>query len=118
MDYDDQPIISFIKKNNIKEVQNLLNQSYFDPSQDHNHATCPAALYGRLEIMKLLLEDPRVDPSDNYNYPIRTADEWGHQDIVQLLWKNKRVKSSLEKNSPKLYKKLINQKIKQKIEKF
>jgi len=47
-----------------------------------------AALYGHLEVVKILLEDSRVDPSDQNNFAIHEAEENGHLDIVRLLLDN------------------------------
>ena len=39
----------------------------------------------RVDVVKLLLSDPRVDPSANDNYALRLAIQNGHKDVVKLL---------------------------------
>ena len=40
---------------------------------------------GHMEVVKLLLADPRVDPSARNNWAIQLASENGHLEIVKLL---------------------------------
>ena len=118
MPYDDEPIIEFIKKNNIKAVEEILNNKIINPSQDDNYALCPAALYNRYDIVKLLLEDKRANPADNHNYPIIIAYKMDHKELCALLWQDKRVQNSLEKDDKILYNKLLSIKIKNNIKGF
>ena len=81
----------------------------YNPSVWNNWAIRLASYYGHLEVVKVLLADPRVDPSVWNNYAIRLASENGHLEVVKELLKNKRVR---EKLSPKLkekYKELLKQ---------
>ena len=49
---------------------------------------------GQLEMVKILLKDPRVDPSDDNNNSIRRASKNGHLEIVKLLLQDPRVDPS------------------------
>ena len=53
---------------------------------------------GRLEMVKILLKDPRVDPSGDNNYSIRRASKNGHLEIVKLLLQDPRVDPSDRNN--------------------
>jgi len=69
-----------------------------DPSTDNNYAIRWASGNGHLEVVRLLLSDPRVDPSVNNNYAIRRASENGHTKIVRLLLVDPRVDPSANNN--------------------
>ena len=81
----------------IDEFKQLLNNG-LDPSVDNNYAISMASEHGQLEIVKLLLSDPRVDPSDKDNYDIKMASYNGHLEIVKLLLQDKRVDPSAKDN--------------------
>ena len=51
-----------------------------------------ASLNGYVEIVKLLLQDPRVDPSDENNLAIRLASFYGYIEVVKLLSQDPRFK--------------------------
>lgn len=53
-----------------------------------------ASREGHVEIVKLLLEDPRVDPSIDHNTPIEYASYSGHSEVVKLLLSDPRVDPS------------------------
>ena len=50
-----------------------------------------ACEYNQVEVVKLLLQDPRVDPSYQNNYAIILASENGHVEVVKLLLQDPRV---------------------------
>ena len=77
-------------KNILKEVQELLKLGV-DPSEDNNIAIKRASNDGHLEVVKLLLKDPRVDPSAQDNCAIRWASDDEHLEVVELLLKDPRV---------------------------
>ena len=114
MNFEDEPIIDLIKKNNIKEVKSIIDKGY-DASINESYALCPACLYGRFDILLLLLKNNNVDPSSNVNYCIRTAYKYEYFDIVNLLWKDNRVKDSLKNDNKKLYDILFFSEMKNKI---
>ncbi len=62
-----------------------------DPSDTDNYAIKWASENGYLEIVKLLLQDPRVDPSDTDNYAIKIASFKRHLEVVKLLLQDPRV---------------------------
>ena len=55
-----------------------------------------AIIKGDIELVKLLLSDPRVDPSADNNFAIKKAAENGHYKIVKLLLNDPRVDPSVE----------------------
>ena len=72
-----------------------------DPSVDNNHAIKSASLFGQLEVVRLLLEDPRVDPNEcHLNSPLELACDHGHIEIVRLLLTDSRVDPSVGNNFP------------------
>jgi ankyrin repeat protein len=79
-------------------VKDLLSKCV-DPSDCNNAAICWASHNGHLEVVKLLLYDPRVDPSDCNNYAIRFASINGHYEVVKLLLTDPRVDPSDCNNS-------------------
>ncbi len=79
---------------NIEEVKKLLQ----DPNVDlniENAALTSAAMYGRIEVMKLLLQDEKVSPSGHHNYPIIWASCFGYFEAVKLLSEHPSFDSSL-----------------------
>jgi hypothetical protein len=53
-----------------------------------------ASFYGRIEVVKKLLKDPRVDPSNCDNYAIKWASRNGHIEVVNILLEDPRVDPS------------------------
>ena len=70
--------------------------NYF--SAENNYAIQLASRKGHLEIVELLLQDPRVDPSADDNYAIGWASQNGHLEIIKLLLQDPRVDPSLQSN--------------------
>jgi hypothetical protein len=69
-----------------------------DPSAQANGAIRQASENGHIEVVRLLLTDPRVDPSALDNYAIRFASQNGHLDVVRLLLTDPRVDPSPRDN--------------------
>jgi ankyrin repeat protein len=44
-----------------------------------------ASRYGHVDVVRVLLGDPRVDPSAQSNDALRQACRWGHAAVVHLL---------------------------------
>ncbi len=57
-----------------------------------------ACWYGRLEIVKFLLQDKGADPSEKNNSPILLASEYGHLEVVKFLLQDKRVDPTARDN--------------------
>ncbi len=81
----------------------LTQDTTFDPSFHDNLAIRYACMYGssdiavengKIEVVKLLLQDKRVDPSANHNHAIRWAIEKGFSDVVEILLQDNRVNPS------------------------
>ncbi len=53
-----------------------------------------ASEYDHVEVVKLLLNDPRVDPSTDDNAAIRFASNYGRVEVVKLLVNDPRVDQS------------------------
>jgi hypothetical protein len=56
-----------------------------DPSFNNNTTFIKAAGLGHINIVKLLLKDPRVDPHAQNDYALKWARKQGHNEIVQLI---------------------------------
>ena len=65
-----------------------------------------------------MLKDGRTDPCFNGNWAINLANNYENTKILLLLWNDKRVKGTLQNDNFLLYKKLIQQDIKDKIGEF
>jgi Ankyrin repeats (3 copies) len=70
----------------------------------HSLEKCTRALdwgcrTGLLDIVRMLLADPRVDPSALNQYAFRSASQYGHIDIVRLLLADPRVDPSVGSQS-------------------
>ena len=85
------------------QVFNLFYQrmnSIIDIDTTLNKAIGIASQYGHIEIVKLLLSDPRIDPNaDAFNYAITWASTNGYLEIVAMLLLDPRVDPSAENNS-------------------
>ena len=89
--------IASCRYNNLRLVKWLLKQGV-DPSDCSNYAIREASENGYLEIVEILLQDPRVDPSDCNNYAIGLASENGHKEVVEILLRDSRVDPSDDDN--------------------
>ncbi len=69
-----------------------------DPTKDNNYPLRSASKYGHVEVVRLLLNDPRVDPSDKDDYSIGVASENGHTDVVRLLLQHPKTNPSADNN--------------------
>ncbi|KAJ3319018.1 hypothetical protein HDV06_006770 [Boothiomyces sp. JEL0866] len=69
-----------------------------DPTYNGNEAFRSACMKGYLQIVELMLGDPRIDPSDCNNEAIRRASYCGHFKIVALLLRNPKVDPSAKSN--------------------
>ena len=90
------------------KIQLLSLKIRVNPAADENNAIRWASQNGHLEVVKILLQDPRVDPGIFQNWllydkigrgakdnnPIRVASQMGHLEIVKLLMKDPRVDPS------------------------
>ena len=101
-------LVGFASANGHTEmVRFLLNSSRIktshinalvDPSENDNWAIRIASQNGYVEIVRLLLADPRVDPFATNNWAIRYASENGHIEVVRLLLEDSRVDPSDQNN--------------------
>lgn len=66
-----------------------------DPSANNNAAIRLASDTGRINIVNLLLRDPRVDPTAQNNIAVNRASDFEHRDIVRRLLQDIRVRHSL-----------------------
>jgi hypothetical protein len=62
-----------------------------DPSDYVNMAIWKASANGHVEVVEVLLSNPRVDPSAKDNEAIRAASKGGHVEVVQLLSQHQKV---------------------------
>uniref|UniRef100_A0A6C0JVN8 Uncharacterized protein n=1 Tax=viral metagenome TaxID=1070528 RepID=A0A6C0JVN8_9ZZZZ len=80
----------------IKIVEYLFR--FVDPSNQHNWPIRIASQNGHVEIVRLLLEDPRVDPSEFDNRALQNACSYHHLKVVKLLLTDPRVNPSASHN--------------------
>jgi len=88
--------IKAVRNEDLEKVKLLLPIS--DPSEDNNYAIRYASHMGYIEIVKLLLSDPRVNPSTFNNEAIRWASINGHNEVIKLLLSDPRVDPSAGDN--------------------
>jgi hypothetical protein len=75
-------------------VENALKLG-IDPSIYNNYAIRIASVSGFLDIVKLLMKDPRIDPSFDKNWAFRYAIKYDHLKVAKELLKDKRVRDKL-----------------------
>jgi hypothetical protein len=107
-----------IQNNFIKEFNDLLHDERIDLAFDKNWAICIASDIGNIYMVKTLLLKKNVTPSDDDNWAIRHADRNEHKEIVKLLWQTEDVRKTLKNNDLKLYKKLVQEELQNKIIQF
>lgn len=73
------------------EVEELIKKGA-NPAVNYNTPIISSSSRGDIDIVELLLSDPRVDPSDRNNQAIRNASNGGYNDVVELLLTDSRVK--------------------------
>lgn len=85
------------RRGDVEEVKALLQHPLVDPSFAVGHdwrgartALREAAYFGRVEVVRVLLEDGRADPAADGSVALRWAARDGHVDIVSLLLEDKR----------------------------
>ena len=67
----------------------------FNPAANDNKAILEASENGRLEVVRLLLNDTRVDPTASRNLAIQWASGHGHHDVVHLLLEDGRAEPTV-----------------------
>jgi len=76
------------------ELVSMLLEKGVDPSIQNNHAIHIATSQNYIDLVRILLNDPRVDPSINHNWDIREACMNGYTEIVKMLLNDSRVDPS------------------------
>lgn len=84
-----QSLFDAVKQGNVGLVEELMQ--IVDPAARCNHAIVLAAEYGHIEVVRLLLGDPRVSSAENLNDATGMAALRGHTGIVKLLLANPNV---------------------------
>lgn len=88
-------IIDFIRKNDIKSIEEILNNTTYKPDYVNNRAFCMAAKLGRYYIVQLFLNDSRFHPSESFKGMVLIdACREGHLDVIKLLLNDSRVNPS------------------------
>lgn len=72
-------------------IENLLDSSRVDPSDEFDEAIKYASQEGFSEIVELLRVDPVIDPSTDRNYSLKIATVNNHFDVVKCLLEDDRV---------------------------
>ncbi|KAJ3309274.1 hypothetical protein HDV04_006260 [Boothiomyces sp. JEL0838] len=80
------------------DMVKLLLENGADPSDYNNDALFSATQTGSLEIVELLLRDPRVDPSDMDSIAFRNACSNGHYEIVKSFIRDNRTDFQADNN--------------------
>jgi ankyrin repeat protein len=86
-----------VKNNNIDLVKKYIREG-FDPSHVDNEAISIASEEGHVEILQLLLDDPRVNPNAQYNTPIYIAAYYGRTECVRSLLLDGRADPTIQNN--------------------
>ena len=90
--------MSNLQDGNTEMVRILLRASSFVNTSCYLDTIQWASKYGRPEIVKLFLNDPRLDPSNDDNRAIQYASYCGHAEVVRLLLNDLRVDPSVNNN--------------------
>jgi ankyrin repeat protein len=94
------------------ELFNIIYKNKKITIKDLNLAFCEASKHGRIEIIKLLLIDPKINPTYLNNWSIIKAHNNYHLNVLQLLWQDTRVKNTLKKDCKDLYDKITKEELK------
>lgn len=86
-------IKSACKEGNLLLLHHLLDEGE-DPSKRNNEAIRIAAKYGKVHIVKELLQDPRVNPGAKENEALLNAVQKKHVEVVKELLGDSRVEGS------------------------
>lgn len=89
-------LCSSIRCENVEVFKALLD--YCDPSVNDNRCIQVASRVGTLEIVQILLSDPRVDPSANMNAAIQQAAVRKEQEVFEFLLADPRVDPSVNQS--------------------
>ncbi|KAJ3030026.1 UNVERIFIED_CONTAM: hypothetical protein HDU68_010375 [Siphonaria sp. JEL0065] len=89
-------LTSFAEFNRVDEMKRFINHA--NPADGNNEAIYVASFSGHLEIVRLLLADPRVDPSDKASNCFMAAAQNNHIEVVQALLQDARVDPSAQNN--------------------
>ena len=92
-----------LDKKNIDIFIKLITHPNFDITINNNWAIRYAAENGIVELVELLLQNPKVNPADLNNFAITYSDINEHTEVTRLLWKNTKVKNTLATSNRKLY---------------
>ena len=74
-----------INKNDIKMVDFLLHNRQIDPTINNNYAIIKAVESNHVDIVKLLLNDPRVATKDLISEAIKIAKDQKYSDLLDIL---------------------------------
>ena len=92
--------LNAIRMNNVEAVNRLLHDHRFlNPSVDDNEAIKLAAELGSVQIVDLLMNDPRVDPAVDGDTPLVIALVKNHPGVVMRLIQDPRVNTAVENNA-------------------
>lgn len=106
-----QPFITAAERGDLELMELLLQNSPNDPAggtkddarynrdSDKDMTNAPiriAARNGYINIVRLLMKDPRVDPSAANNFALNWSYYGGHKDVAMLLLTDKRVRDKVD----------------------
>ncbi|PRP77640.1 ankyrin repeat domain-containing protein 44 [Planoprotostelium fungivorum] len=98
-----QSALELATTNGHADAVNVIIQHGADPSADDNFCIKYAAAYGHIDVVRILLEDPRVDPSAENGLPLERAmvsqdtrlvmlflkyiqPDWSEQQANRIMW--------------------------------
>lgn len=120
--HDNIALFAATKKWKPKIIELLLNDERVNPASDATNDArgliVDSASYGNINIVKLLLKDPRVDFSFSCNQAIRISMSEGYTEITKLLFNDANVKNKLIKYNIDLYNTLVKENTERKITNF
>lgn len=87
----DQELVTVAVNRQRPDILELLRRRGTDFSANDNEAIRTAVTYPNVDLVNLLLSDPRVDPSVDSNLPLKLAVDYGNLDVVKRLLQDPRV---------------------------
>lgn len=74
---------------NVRELRYLMTRNDFDISFQSNAIFRYASQYGNIEVVRLLINNPKINPTARGNYAILKATKGGHLEVLKELIKCK-----------------------------
>jgi len=93
---DNREFIIYAGRNDLKRVSSMLAHSSVDPTYSNNRALTEAAERGCVDVVKVLLQDPRINANGGvFTAAVRS----GHLEVVKVFLKDSRVNPGASTNA-------------------